>query len=123
MSIAEFEISQDLKYIDAHVVILNNYIRKHHVDSYRELAKRVRKLTVLLSTPMEPDRDWDPQWDDLDVRVQKNWMFTTSWKHSAGFKEACVLLRNGNANVALELVSQVSSFGATGNGWQYVGVH
>lgn len=88
MSIAEFETSQDLKYIDARVVILNNYIRKHHVDSYRELAKRVRKLTVLLSTPMEPDRDWDPQWGDLDVRVQKNWMFTTSWKHSAGFKEA-----------------------------------
>ena len=88
MSVAQFEISQDSKYIDAHVVILVNYVRKHHVDSYRALAKRVRKLTVLLSTPMEPDRDWDPQWDDLDVRVQKNWMFTTSWKHSAGFKEA-----------------------------------
>ena len=88
MSVAQFEVSQDSKYIDAHVVILVNYVRKHHVDSYREFAKRVRKLTVLLSTPMEPDREWDAQWEDLDVRVQKNWMFTSKWKHPIGFKEA-----------------------------------
>lgn len=74
--------------LDAHVVILNNYVRRHHVASYSELAKRVRKLTVLLSTPMEPDRDWEAQWDGLDVRVQKNVMFRASWKHSTGFKEA-----------------------------------
>lgn len=87
MSVVEHEISKDLNCIDAHVVILNNYIRKHHVDSYRELAKRVKKLTVLLSTPMEPDRDWDAEWADLDVRVQKNWMLTSIWKHSSGFRE------------------------------------
>ena len=73
--------------LDAHVVLLNNYVRKHHVVSYQALAKRVRKLTILLSTPMEPDRDWDAEWGDLDVRVQKNWMWTAKWKHSAGFKE------------------------------------
>ena len=73
--------------LDLHVVILINYIRKHHVASYQELAQRVRKLTILLSTPMEPGRDWDPEWSDLDVRVQKNWMLTTNWKHSTGFKE------------------------------------
>ena len=87
MNVMEHQIGKDLRCIDAHVVILNNYIRKHHVDSYRELAKRVRKLTVLLSTPMEPDREWDTQLSDLDVRVQKNLMFTTSWKHSTGFRE------------------------------------
>ena len=87
MNVMEHQIGKDRRCIDAHVVILNNYIRKHHVDSYRELAKRVRKLTVLLSTPMEPDREWDTQWSDLDVRVQKNLMFTTSWKHSTGFRE------------------------------------
>lgn len=73
--------------LDLHVVILINYVRKHHVVSYQELAKRVRKLTILLSTPMEPGRDWDPEWCNLDVRVQKNWMLTTNWKHSAGFQE------------------------------------
>ena len=73
--------------LDVHVVILNNYLRPHHVAVFRELAKRVRKLTVLLSVPMEPDRQWDAEWDDLDVRIQKNWMWTTSWKHSSGFAE------------------------------------
>ena len=73
--------------LDVHVVILNNYIRPHHVVAYRELEKRVRKLTVLLSVPMEPDRDWDAQWGGLDVRVQKNFMLRAKWKHSTGFKE------------------------------------
>lgn len=73
--------------IDAHVVLLNNYVRPHHVVSYRELAKRVRKLTVLLSVAMEADRDWEAEWQDLDVRVQKNWTWTTSWRNAKGFNE------------------------------------
>lgn len=73
--------------LDIHVVILNNYIRPHHVVAYRELEKRVRKLTVLLSVPMEPDRDWEAKWGGLDVRIQKNFMLRTKWKHSTGFKE------------------------------------
>ena len=68
-------------------MILNNYLRVHHAVSYVELAKRVRKLTVLLSVPMEPNKDWDAEWMGLDVRMQKNWMFTKKWKHSKGFTE------------------------------------
>ena len=77
----------DGEVLDVHVVILNNYVRVHHAVSYVELAKRVRKLTVLLSVPMEPNKDWSAQWMGLDVRVQKNWMFTRKWKHSKGFSE------------------------------------
>lgn len=77
----------DGEVLDAHVVILNNYLRVHHAISYVELAKRVRKLTVLLSVPMEPNKDWDAQWMGLDVKMQKNWMFTKKWKHSKGFTE------------------------------------
>ena len=77
----------DGEVLDAHVVILNNYLRVHHAVSYVELAKRVRKLTVLLSVPMEPNKDWDAEWMGLDVRMQKNWMFTKKWKHSKGFAE------------------------------------
>ena len=68
-------------------MILNNYLRVHHAISYVELAKRVRKLTVLLSVPMEPNKDWDAEWFGLDVKMQKNWMFTKKWKHSKGFSE------------------------------------
>ena len=73
--------------IDAHVVILNNYLRRHHVVAYKEIARRVRKLTVLLSVDMEPDRHWEAQWDGLDVIVQKSKMFTAKWRHSSGFSE------------------------------------
>ena len=77
----------DGEVLDAHVVILNNYLRVHHAVSYMELAKRVRKLTVLLSVPMEPNKDWEAEWMGLDVKMQKNWMFTKKWKHSKGFSE------------------------------------
>jgi len=66
--------------IDAHVVILNNYLRRHHVVAYKEIARRVRKLTILLSVDMEPDRHWEAQWDGLDVIVQKSKMFTKQLK-------------------------------------------
>lgn len=70
-----------------HVVVLTNYLRRHHALVFEEIRKHVGKLTVLLSTTMEPDRDWDPQWGDLDVRVQRNWMYTARWRHSSGFEE------------------------------------
>lgn len=70
--------------IDAKVVVLNNYFRPHHTAVYREVNRRIRKLKILLSTQMEPDRQWDAEWEDLDVSVQKNWTWTTTWRHSAG---------------------------------------
>jgi glycosyltransferase involved in cell wall biosynthesis len=73
--------------IDAHVVILNNYLRSHHVKVYEAIAQRVRRLTVLLGTPMEPNRHWEPSWGNLDVVVQKNWTLNQTWKHSTGFRE------------------------------------
>jgi glycosyltransferase involved in cell wall biosynthesis len=79
---------QPAEVLDVHAVILVNYIRIHHVLAFQEFAKRVRKLTVLLSVPMEPDREWDTQWGDLDVQVQKNLMWTSKWRHSSGFAES-----------------------------------
>lgn len=78
----------ELPVLDAHLVLLNNYLRPHHVAVYQALARRVRRLTVLVSTAMEADRAWTPEWGDLDVRVQKNWVWTRYWKHQLGFKDA-----------------------------------
>ena len=74
--------------IDVNVVLLTNYLRRHHVASFQEIQKRVRKLTVLLSVPMEPDRNWEAEWGGLDVVMQKNRMITANWKHSSGFSES-----------------------------------
>ena len=70
-----------------HAVVLCNYLRKHHALVFQQVAKRVKKLTILLSTEMEPDRNWAADWGELDVRVQSNWMYTARWKHPNGFDE------------------------------------
>jgi len=72
--------------LDARIVILNNYLRPHHVHVYREIARRVGKLTILLSTAMESDRAWKPEWADLDVEVQKSWSWTARWKSKQGYE-------------------------------------
>ena len=79
--------SDDNEVLDVHAVVLTNYLRTHHVLALREFAKRVRKLTVLLSVSMEPDRGWEAKWEGLDVQIQKNFMWTANWKHTAGFSE------------------------------------
>ena len=73
--------------LDVHAVVLTNYLRTHHVLALQEFSKRVRKLTILLSVAMEPDRGWEAKWQGLDVQIQKNLMWTTKWKHTAGFSE------------------------------------
>ena len=73
--------------LDLHVVILINYLRPHHVAALKQFSAGVRKLTILLSVPMELDRDWDAQWDGLDVQVQKNFVWKANWRHPAGFSE------------------------------------
>ena len=79
--------TNQLEVLDVDVVLLTNYLRRHHVAACQEIQKRVRKLTVLLSVPMEPDRNWEAEWGGLDVVMQKNRMFTANWKHSSGFSE------------------------------------
>jgi hypothetical protein len=72
---------------DAHVVLLNSYIPPHALPVYVELSRRVRKFTVLLSTPMESHRHWKPDWGTLDVRLQRTLTIERPWKHRAGFRD------------------------------------
>ncbi len=72
---------------NTHVVVLTNYLRRHHAIVFQEVAKHVGKLTILLSTEMEPDRSWAAEWGELDVQVQSNWMHTAKTRHSTGFEE------------------------------------
>ena len=71
----------------AHVVILMNFVPPHQLPVLCELSKRVGKLTVLISTPMEPNRDWAVEWGDLDVQVQKSVTVNRLWRHPSGFAE------------------------------------
>jgi glycosyltransferase involved in cell wall biosynthesis len=73
--------------LDAHVVLLTNFIPPYRLPLYRELAARVSRLTVLVSTPMEANRPWDANWDGLNVEVQRTWSMGATWRHGAGFQD------------------------------------
>ena len=54
----------------------------------RALRERVDRLHIYISTPMEPNREWEPVWDDLPVTVQRCVTVRRDWKHPDGFIEA-----------------------------------
>ncbi|HEV3023762.1 MAG TPA: glycosyltransferase family 4 protein, partial [Pirellulales bacterium] len=73
--------------LPAHVVLLTNFIPPYRLPVYSELADRVEKLTILLSTPMEPNRSWQAEWGSLDVRLQRTCTVRRRWRHTAGFTD------------------------------------
>lgn len=73
--------------LPAHVVIVTNFIAAHRTPLFRELARRVSRLTILLSTPMEANRRWQPDWAGLDVVVQRTTTLPQTLRHRAGFDD------------------------------------
>jgi glycosyltransferase involved in cell wall biosynthesis len=73
--------------VDASVVLLTHYLPLYQVRVFQEIAKRVRQFKVLLSTPIEPNRQFEIDWGGLDVSVQKSVMFRRRWRHDTGFQD------------------------------------
>jgi glycosyltransferase involved in cell wall biosynthesis len=69
------------------IAILLNFIAPYRVPLLRELAKQVDELKIFVSTPMEPNRQWSADWQDLNVCVQKNITLQRTWKHPSGFED------------------------------------
>ena len=74
--------------LNAHVVLLTNYIPPYALPVYAALTAHLRKLTFLLSTPMEPNRKWNAEWGSLDVKLQRTISLQRPWKHPVGFSES-----------------------------------
>jgi glycosyltransferase involved in cell wall biosynthesis len=72
----------------AHVVVLLNFIPPYQLPVLEEFAKRVRKLTVLISTPMDGNRSWDTNWGTLDVELQRTLTWLRQWSVGNSFTEA-----------------------------------
>jgi hypothetical protein len=69
------------------VCIFTNIIPPYYRPVFEHLRKLVGKLEILVSAPMEPNRNWSPEWGDLPVTVQKCWTYTTRWRHEQGFSD------------------------------------
>ncbi len=73
--------SSDRSVLPIHVVALMNFIPPHMRPVIVELARRVTKLTTLVSTVMESNREWRTDWSDLDVREQRCLSVLRRWRH------------------------------------------
>jgi glycosyltransferase involved in cell wall biosynthesis len=67
------------------VFLFTNCIAPYYRSVFDHLRNLVPGLRIFVSTPMEPDRDWKPEWGDLPVTVQKCWTFAASRQHEQGF--------------------------------------
>ncbi|NND99024.1 MAG: glycosyltransferase family 4 protein [Pirellulaceae bacterium] len=111
--------------IDARVVFLTHYIPLYQVRVLQAIASRVRDFHVLLSTPIEPNRDFAPDWSGLNVTVQDTWTIRQSWKHrgkqrDSGFSDSLYVhipydtsrrLRDLNPDVVMSLELGARSLG------------
>jgi len=72
------------------VALLTNMIPPYHKPLYRLLAKQFSEFRLFISTPMEENRPWLPEWQGLDVVVQKGFTLRRRWNHPR-FGEALAL--------------------------------
>ncbi len=69
------------------VVFLVNFVAPNLLDVFRELSKRVGRLTIVSSVAIEGNRDWKPETDGLEVVVQRTWTITRTAVHPSGYRE------------------------------------
>ena len=70
-----------------HLVYLVNFFAPDQVAIWEELARRVKRVTILVSVDMEGNRAWKPERTQLDVRTQRTWTITRKIKHSTGYTD------------------------------------
>lgn len=68
------------------VALLINFVAPYRVPLLERLRDLVGDLRVMVSTPMESDRAWIPDWGSLDVVVQRNVTLRTSVADPGGFR-------------------------------------
>ena len=82
LSDSPIERGEQPSVMPARVVFLTHFIPLYQVRVLQEIARSVRDFHVLLSTPIEPNRQFEIDWGDLDVQVQKTLTFRRSWRQS-----------------------------------------
>lgn len=63
------------------VALLTNFVAPYRLPLFRALRTQLGELRILVSTAMEANRQWQVDWADLDVVVQKTLTLRRTWKH------------------------------------------
>lgn len=72
---------------DTHLVFLVNFVAPNLLHVFREMSERCGKFTVVSSVPIEGNRQWKPETEGLDVRIQRTWTITRTAHHPSGYRE------------------------------------
>lgn len=70
------------------VALFTNTIAPYSSPMLRRLTASLRELHLFVSVAMEPDRSWKPNWEGLDVTVQRSFMITHAVEHKQGYNAA-----------------------------------
>jgi glycosyltransferase involved in cell wall biosynthesis len=62
------------------IALLTNDIPPYRVPLFQAVRQCCADFRIFISTEMEPDRPWQPDWSDLDVIVQKTLTLTRVWR-------------------------------------------
>jgi glycosyltransferase involved in cell wall biosynthesis len=79
--------SREVPLSKARIVLLINFVPPYRLALFEDLADRVGELLVWVSTPMEANRAWQPEWGRLNVEVQRCLTLEQSKRHPHGFTE------------------------------------
>jgi len=71
----------------ARVALLTNFIAPYRTPLFRRLAQRLGTLRIFISTPMEPNRSWGPDWGGLDVALLPTFTLRRTATHPHAFAE------------------------------------
>ncbi len=69
------------------MAVLTHYLPPYMGRVLQHVTRRIPQSKVLLSIPLEPNRNYALDWGNMDVEVQKSWMLRRRWKHRVGFND------------------------------------
>ncbi len=69
------------------VVFLVNFLSPNLLPVFQHVANQVRQLDILVSVVSEANRNWQPDFGDLNVTVQKTWTRRKIVRHPGGYSE------------------------------------
>lgn len=69
------------------VVFLTNFIPPYRLPVLRSLGSHLGALTTFVSTEMEANRSWAPDWQGLHVDIQRSLSFRKMQRHPDGFEQ------------------------------------
>jgi glycosyltransferase involved in cell wall biosynthesis len=77
--------------MDKRVALLTNFIPPYRISLFQHLRRQLSEFRIFISTPTEVGRNWPVEWEDLPVRVQRNFSIRRSWAHPNKFKDVVTL--------------------------------